>query len=118
MLAWSPIDNHLAFRFTSRQTKQVGVVDVASGAIVWQTNDSASSRSPLWVGQDKLLFERYSNYAKQRELVVVEPSTKIVTTLFKESDANEGVFLRGDPELSPDGSSTRCELISTAYAAG
>lgn len=102
MLAWSPRDERLAFRFVDRDTKQIGVVDVSSRELLWRSNDDAAVRSPLWVDNERLLVERISDHAKHRQLIMIDLTTKSTETVFSESDVDAGVFLRSEVMLSPD----------------
>ncbi len=102
MLSWAPDGDLLAYRFTREDAKHVGVIDVASGTLVWRTTGPGSSHSPIWISNDALLFERIRNNRKSRELVRVTPQAGTETVLFQEEDTRAGVFLRGPPILSPD----------------
>ena len=103
MLAWRDDDDLLAFRFVDRETTQVGVIDVASGDLVWRTDErDAASGSPVWLRDGRLVYDRQGGYSTFRELVAVDPETADRTVLFREED-DLGIVSRGAPRVSPDG---------------
>jgi dipeptidyl aminopeptidase/acylaminoacyl peptidase len=103
MFAWSDDDSYLAYRFVDRDAKQVGVVDVETGELVYRTDTAASSRSPTWLSGDRLLLDRIVDHATRRELVVVEPGRGTETVVVREEDPDLGIVSRGAPEVSPSG---------------
>jgi dipeptidyl aminopeptidase/acylaminoacyl peptidase len=103
MFAWSEDDSLLAYRFVDHNAKQVGVVDVETGDLVYRTDSPASSRIPAWFSGDRLLLDRVDDRATRRELVVVNPHDGVETVVVNEEDPELGVVSRGVPEVAPTG---------------
>lgn len=102
MLAFSPDGERLAYRFVARDAKQVGVFDVRSGERVWRSRGPASTSSPAWLGDGRLLLDESGDSGRFRELFAVNPGTGTRQTLHRE-DAEMGTVSRGDATVSPDG---------------
>jgi dipeptidyl aminopeptidase/acylaminoacyl peptidase len=103
MLAWDDAGERLAYRFVDRETTQVGVVDVESGELTWRTDDLASTTSPDWTADGRIVLDRRSERGARREVVVVDPSDGAETVLAEEFDDHHGATSMGAPEVSPDG---------------
>lgn len=106
----------LAYGFTERATKCVGVIDLGAGALIWRTRPTASSHSPVWLPDGRLLFERRRDYGTVRELVATDVADRgTETVLFREEDRNTGSLSRGSPQLSPDGTRLAVALPIDGY---
>jgi dipeptidyl aminopeptidase/acylaminoacyl peptidase len=103
MFAWSEDDSRLAYRFVDRDAKQIGVVDVETGELVYRTDTPASGRSPAWLSGDRLLVDRMADRATRRELVVVDPDEGTETVAVSEADPELGIVSYGAPEVAPSG---------------
>jgi dipeptidyl aminopeptidase/acylaminoacyl peptidase len=103
MLAFSPHDDRLAYRFVAREAKQVGVLDVESGDRVWRSSGPASTSSPAWLGDGRLLLDESGDSGRVREVFAVDPDTADRQTLFREEEPEKGTASRGDAQVSPDG---------------
>lgn len=108
MFAWD--EDHLAYRFADRETKQVGVIDVDTGDLVWRTTDTASSHSPAWLADGRVLFVRLADGCTRREFVAADVNSGTETVLFAETDAERGIVDSGAPTVSPDGSTVAAAL--------
>ncbi|WP_135830256.1 S9 family peptidase [Halorussus halobius] len=102
MLTWGA-EGGLAFSFTDREARQVGVVDPRTGNLVWRTDAPASSYNPAWLADGRLVFERIAERRTVRSVVAVAPETGDRTVLVRETD-DQGVVSTGAPTVSPDGS--------------
>ncbi|WP_079890871.1 S9 family peptidase [Halococcus agarilyticus] len=114
MFAWN--DDRLAYRFADRETKQVGVVDVDTGDLVWRTTDTASTHSPAWLTDGRLVFVRLADGRTRRAFVAVDVDDGTETTLFAETDAERGIVDRGAPTISPDGTTLAAALALDGWA--
>jgi len=103
MFAWTGDDALLAYRFVDSGAKQIGVVDVGTGELIYRTDTPAASRSPTWLSGDRLVLDRLADRATRREFVVVEPRTGTETVAFREEDSDLGIVSRGAPEVAPAG---------------
>jgi dipeptidyl aminopeptidase/acylaminoacyl peptidase len=103
MFAWSDDDDRLAYRFVDRETKQVGVVDVEAGDLVWRTANAASSSDPVWLADGRVVYDETEDHSTVRRLVAADPETGERTTLLTEEDRENGVVSQGSPRVSPDG---------------
>ena len=103
MLAFSPDGASLAYRFVARDAKQVGVLDVATGERVWQSSGPASTSSPAWLGDGRLLLDESGDSGRYREVVAVDVASGDRQTLFREEEPETGTVSRGDATVSPDG---------------
>ena len=112
--AWG--DDRLAYRFADRETKQVGVVDVDTGDLVWRTTDTASTHSPAWLDDGRLLFVRLADGRTRRAFVAVDIDDGTQTVLFAETDAERGIVDRGAPAVSPDGTTLAAALALDGWA--
>lgn len=116
MLAWSDDDTHLAFRFTDRETKQVGVVDVETGSVHWRSTGTASTHSPTWLDDSRLLVVRTAENRTRRAFVVVDTDTGRETVLYETTDTERGVVEGGVPTISPDSIHIAATLPSDGWA--
>jgi len=103
MLVFSPDGDRLAYRFVARDAKQIGVLEVETGDRVWRSSGPASTSSPAWLGDGRLLLDESGDSGRFRELVAVDPDTTDRQTLFREEETETGTASRGDAEVSPDG---------------
>lgn len=116
--AWTADDQRslLAYGFAERATKCVGVIDLDTGALIWRTRPDASSHSPVWLPDGRLLFERRRDYGTVRELVAADVADREAeTVLFREKDRDTGALSRGSPQLSPDGTRLAVALPTDGY---
>jgi dipeptidyl aminopeptidase/acylaminoacyl peptidase len=101
MFAWS--DVHLAFRFTDRGTKQVGVLAVDSGELLWRTNGTSSHRSPTWLADGRVVIDQLDDGGTVRRIIAVDPETGEKSVLYEETDRESGIVSQGAPTVSPNG---------------
>ncbi|WP_252699753.1 S9 family peptidase [Natronosalvus vescus] len=114
--AWREEADHLlAYRFVDRETKCVGVIDTATGELLWRTRSDASSHSPVWLGDGRLCFERRREYGVIREFVAVDVPSGTETVLFREEDNETGALSSGSPQVSPDGTRLAAALPIDGY---
>lgn len=103
MLAFDDTDEYLAFRFVERGTTHVGVVALESGELEWRTRGTAASRSPAWLADGRVAFERVGERGTVRRIVAADPRSGEETVLHEERDAERGIVSSGAPAVSPDG---------------
>ncbi|WP_132058845.1 S9 family peptidase [Halorussus amylolyticus] len=101
MLAWAD-DATLAFSFTDRETRQVGVADADSGDLLWRTEGTDSSSNPAFLGDGRLVFERIADGRTVRSILVADLDSGATTELLREDD-EKGVVSGGAPTVSPAG---------------
>ena len=101
--AWSEDDSLLAYRFVDRDAKQVGVVEVGTGDLVYRTDGPGSPRSPAWLADDRLVLDRLADRSTRRELLVVDPREGGESVVLGEDEPDLGVVSRGAPEVAPAG---------------
>jgi dipeptidyl aminopeptidase/acylaminoacyl peptidase len=102
MVAWGPDDDRVAYRFVERETKHVGVVDAASGDLLWRTDGPGSDRDPAWLADGRVVVDRTADRRRRREIVACDPADGTETVLVEDVD-ERGVVSRGAPAVSPDG---------------
>jgi dipeptidyl aminopeptidase/acylaminoacyl peptidase len=103
MLAFGSDDRLLAFRFVDRETKQVGVVDVETGDLVWRSRDTGSTHSPAWAADGRLLVDRAADRGRVREILAVDVADGETQTLHREDEPELGTVSWGGFEVSPSG---------------
>lgn len=103
MLAFGPEDRLLAFRFVDRETKQVGVVDVETGDLVWRSRDAGSTHAPDWTADGRLLVDRAADRGRVREILAVDVEDGERRTLHREDEPEFGTVSWGGFDVSPDG---------------
>jgi len=106
--AWRDDDELLAYRFADGDAKDVGVVALEDGALVWRTEGPESNHSPAWLG-DRLLYDQQAETGTVRRfmLTALDGASEV---LFEERDADHGTISRGTPQPSPDGSRVAAAL--------
>jgi len=102
MLAWDADGGRLAFAFTDRETRQIGVADPGSGELLWRTDGTASRANPAWLGDGRLVFERIADRRTVRSVVAADVRDGSRAELLRETD-DRGVVSMGAPTVSPDG---------------
>jgi dipeptidyl aminopeptidase/acylaminoacyl peptidase len=100
MIAWD--GDRIAYRFVDREAKQIGVVDVSTGDLVWRTSGTASSHTPAWLADGRLVFVRVADRGTVREVVAADPDTSDETVLLHRTDPERGVVGGCPPSVSPD----------------
>lgn len=103
MFAWSDDDSLLAYRFVDHDTKQIGVIEVETGDLLYRTDDPPSCHTPAWFGDNSLVFDRVSEHATRREFVVVDPRDGVESVVVHEEESELEIVSQGAPEVSPDG---------------
>ncbi|WP_277554655.1 S9 family peptidase [Halobaculum limi] len=104
MLAWGPDDRLLASRFVEFDTKQVGVVDTATGDLHWRSREQAyATTTPQWLGDGRLLVDRAGEHGTVREVVAVDTDDGTEQVLYREQNRERGTLSRGAPTVSPNG---------------
>lgn len=103
MFSWSDSDSLLAYRFVDYDSKQIGVIEVETGNLLYRTDGPSSCHTPTWVADETLLFERWSQHATVREIVVVDPHTGEETVVIREDEPHRGIVSQGAPVISPTG---------------
>jgi dipeptidyl aminopeptidase/acylaminoacyl peptidase len=101
MFAWN--DPYLAFRFTDQRTKQIGVLSVDSGELIWRTTGTASHRSPVWLSDGRIVIDQIDDGGTVRRIVAIDPASGEQTVLYEEIDREAGIVSQGAPTVSPDG---------------
>jgi dipeptidyl aminopeptidase/acylaminoacyl peptidase len=101
MFAWS--DARLAFRFTDQGTKQIGVLDVDSGKLIWRTSGTASHRSPVWLADGRVVIDQIDDGGTVRRIIAIDPASGERTVLYEKIDREAGIVSQGAPTVSPDG---------------
>jgi dipeptidyl aminopeptidase/acylaminoacyl peptidase len=101
MFAWGD-DARLAFRFTDRDTKQIGILAVDSGELIWRTNGTASHRSPVWLADGRIVTDQIDEGGTVRRIIVIDPVSGDRTVLYEETEPS-GIISQGAPTVSPDG---------------
>lgn len=103
MFAFTRNDAHVAFRFTDQGTKQIGVLTVDSGELIWRTSGTASHRSPAWLADGRLVIDQIDDGGTIRRIIAVDPASGERTVLYQAIDREAGIVSQGAPTVSPDG---------------
>jgi dipeptidyl aminopeptidase/acylaminoacyl peptidase len=101
MFAWN--DARLAFRFTDQGTKQIGVLSVDSGELIWRTSGTASHRSPAWLADGRIVIDQIDGGGTVRRIIAIDPASGEQTVLYEEIDREAGIVSQGAPTVSSDG---------------
>lgn len=102
MFAWRDDDARLAFRFTDRGTKQIGVVNPDTGELRWRTSGTSADHSPTWIN-GRVVIDQTSERGTIRRILAIDPESGDQTVLYEEIDRELGVVSQGAPTVSSDG---------------
>jgi dipeptidyl aminopeptidase/acylaminoacyl peptidase len=100
--AWSPSGRRLACAILEDGRRDLAVLDVAGGEVIWRSRTPEMETGAAWVGDERLCLVRASLDATRRDYLLVEPGSGR-EELLERVVSPKGLSVLVPPVAAPDG---------------